>query len=305
MNRSQKSACVLAISGLLVSCGGSGTTDPQGNNPPNWPAGKTTDHVIAVDFGETVSIESENLEVTFESIIQDSRCPSDVICIWQGVGVIQLRVVELPADTQYVTVSIFGGCQGWCGTNGPVCDTLDYRFRLLSLEPYPVSTVETPDADYTATIAIFPYPPIDSVEGAVIISDTQPAVIQDAAFVLDSVRITGDVITLTIEYSGGCNEHEFELHMSPAAFMESLPVQANLFLRHIDFDDPCRAWFRRPVSFDLRPVAQEYEIQYGGLDCILLNVYRYLTPSAPAEKVTVLYRPGGAPPATWCSPREL
>ena len=297
--------CLFYLSALLVSCGGNGTTDSQGNNPADWPAGKTSDHVFELDFGETAIIESENLEVTFESIVQDSRCPSDVICVWQGEGIIKLRVVALPADTHYVTASLSGGCQGGCGSYSPAFDTLDYRFRLLSLEPYPVSTVETPDEDYTATIAVFPFPPLDSVAGAVIISDTHPAVIQDALFVLDSVRIAGDVITLTIEYGGGCNEHEFELHMSPSAFMESMPVQANLFLRHVDFDDPCRAWFRRSISFDLRPVAQQYEISYGGIDCIVPNVYHFMNGSDPVEKVRVLYHPEGAPPASWCSPREL
>jgi hypothetical protein len=135
-----------------------------------------------------------------------------------------------------------------------------------------------------------------------VISNRSPALIQDARFVLDSVRIDGDIITLTVEYSGGCSEHEFELHMSPVAFMESLPVQANLYLRHADFDDPCRAWIKSTISFDLRPIAHLYEISYGRLDCIALNVHRYMTGADPVEQVTVIYHPEGAPASHWCSP---
>ena len=66
----------------------------------------------------------------------------------------------------------------------------------------------------------------------VIITNQPPDSIQLDPFDLEGIHIAGDTITLDITYSGGCKEHGFSLYMSPAAFLESYPVQANLYLLH-------------------------------------------------------------------------
>jgi hypothetical protein len=38
--------------------------------------------------GQSAVIESEDIEVSFERVVQDSRCPSDVTCIWEGQATI-------------------------------------------------------------------------------------------------------------------------------------------------------------------------------------------------------------------------
>jgi hypothetical protein len=296
---------ILFLSAVLMSCGGGRSTDSDNGDGSYYPLGKISDHVFELEYGQTAVLPSGRLSITFAAVIGDSRCPSDVVCVWEGEATIGFQVIAAPADTHIVTLTLRPGCAYRCDPDNAVLDTLGYRFQLLAVDPYPVSTVHTPVEDYRVTLGVFPYQPLDSLADEVVISDLPLSAIQDARFVLDSVRIEGDVITLTIEYSGGCNEHEFELHMSPAAFMESLPVQANLYFRHVDFDDPCDAWFRRSFSFDLRPIAHLYEISYGGIDCIALNVHHYMTGSDPVETVRVLYHPEGAPPTTWCSPREF
>jgi hypothetical protein len=288
-----------------MSCGGSRSTDSQDGDGSNYPAGKISDHVFELGYGQTAMLPSESLSVTFESVIGDSRCPSGVVCFWEGEATIGLRVTTASAGVHDLVLTLRPGCAYRCDPDKAIRDTLGYRFQLLAVDPYPAIDVPIPLEDRRVTLAVFPYPDLDSLEGEVIISNQSPAAIQDARFVLDSVRIEGDIITLTVEYSGGCNEHEFELHMSPAAFMESLPVQANLYLRHTDFDDPCDAWLRRSVSFDLRPIAHLYEIGYGGLDCIILNVHDDLTGSDPPRTISVLYHPEGAPPTTWCNQISL
>ncbi len=107
------------------------------------------------------------------------------------------------------------------------------------------------------------------------ISDLPPDSIQLDRFDLNSITISGDEITLNLSYSGGCEEHEFELFMSPGSFMESNPVQANLFLRHNDKDDACDAYLTTEVTFDLSRVAELYQQFYGQKDEIILNVFDY------------------------------
>lgn len=122
------------------------------------------------------------------------------------------------------------------------------------------------------------------------ITDIPPADIQLHPFALNHLVIRGDFLTLDITYSGGCGKHEFDLVMTPAAFLESFPVQANLFLRHEDHDDACDGLVRREVTFNLQPVARLAEAFYGATDEIILNVFEYFE-DQPGEKKSVRYFP--------------
>ncbi len=129
-----------------------------------------------------------------------------------------------------------------------------------------------------------------AVSELVKISDLPPDSIQLDQFDLNSVAVSDNEITLNLSYSGGCEEHEFELFMSPAAFMESNPVQANLFLRHNGKNDACDAYITTEVSFDLSPLAELYQQFYGRKDEIILNVFDYFQ-GQPGHHITARYFP--------------
>jgi len=122
------------------------------------------------------------------------------------------------------------------------------------------------------------------------ISDLPPDSIQLDSFDLNSVAVSGNEIFLNLSYSGGCEEHEFELFMSPGAFLESNPVQANLFMRHNDKDDACDAYITTEVSFDLTPLAELYQQLYGRKGEIILNVFDYFQ-DQPGRHLTARYSP--------------
>jgi len=109
----------------------------------------------------------------------------------------------------------------------------------------------------------------------VIITNQPPNAIQLDPFDLEDIEIARDSITLNITYSGGCKKHDFSLCMSPAAFLESYPVQANLYLRHNSNGDACEALVNESLSFNLRSIAELYKTAYGKYDEIVLNVYEY------------------------------
>jgi len=79
-----------------------------------------------------------------------------------------------------------------------------------------------------ATLSVFPFVPIDSVDGEVITTDQNPISFQVDPFQLNSISVDGNVIHVNVTYGGGCKNHYFQLFMSPAAFGESNPAQANL-----------------------------------------------------------------------------
>jgi len=294
MKQIMRFACLFVFSIVFISCAekqsdsitGSPVFDIAGYNP------------IVIDFGETKTLVPDKLEVTFESLLQDSRCPHDVECFWEGMGQIRLRVVELPGDTHFVDLTIYGETTMSDYVRHTPVDTLGYRFTLMQLDPYPVIDEPVPDAEYTATLTIFPFTPNDAIDGEVQITDQSPVSIQVDDYFLDTAYIDSDILHLSLSYSGGCWVHDFALYMSPAAFLESYPAQANLYLRHEGHDDPCDAIIGWDLTFDLRPIAHLYELGYQDLDPIILNMYHYFN-GQPGEKTRVVYHPED----TWWSSR--
>lgn len=45
-------------------------------------------------IGESVAIKGENLEITFLKVLEDSRCPKGVQCVWQGRAKSLVRFVS-------------------------------------------------------------------------------------------------------------------------------------------------------------------------------------------------------------------
>jgi hypothetical protein len=71
-------------------------------------------------------------------------------------------------------------------------------------------------------------------------------------------RIEGDMLQLTVSYSGGCAEHQFNL-VAWNYFLESNPVQAHVLLAHNGNDDACDAIIARDLRFDLSPLKEAYQ----------------------------------------------
>lgn len=49
---------------------------------------------FSLSIGQTVVITGEDLEITFEEVKSDNRCPSDVVCITEGGVVCLMKVVQ-------------------------------------------------------------------------------------------------------------------------------------------------------------------------------------------------------------------
>ena len=106
--------------------------------------------------------------------------------------------------------------------------------------------------------------------GSVPVSSSGPAPVafgstadlQSDPFALNSASVTGTVLTISVSYSGGCRNHEFDL-TAAESFQESSPVQLPMVLTHEDNDDPCEAYPTEQRRFDLTPVKERYQAAYG------------------------------------------
>ncbi len=87
-----------------------------------------------------------------------------------------------------------------------------------------------------------------------------------AAYRIDSIGIVGDVLFVFVNYSGGCNEHSFEL-ISNGKYAKSLPPQLSLCLKHSNNGDMCKKLVSQELKFDISKIkyqaSKALEIKLG------------------------------------------
>lgn len=74
---------------------------------------------------------------------------------------------------------------------------------------------------------------------------------------VQSVKIEGDCLLLTLQYSGGCREHEVDLVlMIPECGTPPLPPP-DFRISHDAHGDMCEAWITKEYSFDISGIREE------------------------------------------------
>ena len=90
-------------------------------------------------------------------------------------------------------------------------------------------------------------------------------------FTLDDAAVSGDTLSVTVSYGGGCEDHTFTL-VASEAFQESDPVQLAVTLAHEANDDACERWVTQGYSFDLLPIKERFQNQYQDSGTIVLQL---------------------------------
>ena len=142
-------AVSLAVGLLLAACVNAGPTMPQSGTdaPPNDAVTAGFDEPFALRVGETGRVGSDGLELRFDRVASDSRCPIDVTCVWEGDGVVVVvarQSPELTASLELHTHPSF-----------PVeAEYASARIRLIALAPQPRESAPPTQADYVATFTV-------------------------------------------------------------------------------------------------------------------------------------------------------
>jgi hypothetical protein len=84
-----------------------------------------------VPLGKTVQFK--NASVKFIKVLEDSRCPKDVTCVWAGQAKLLVEVTEKGKSTKEMEL-LFGG-----SSKNVLCSEEGYQLTGMSLSPYPVS----------------------------------------------------------------------------------------------------------------------------------------------------------------------
>ena len=99
--------------------------------------------------GELVSVGDLPLLVQFDEVLMDSRCPTGVVCFWEGEATIQLTLGTLGGDERVVVLHTAGSP---LGPNG--VEFSQHVVRLEQVQPYPDISAPIDPQDYRVDLVV-------------------------------------------------------------------------------------------------------------------------------------------------------
>ena len=142
-NRFRLSLLTLGVVTLmLVSSGKAAYGNPRSKNTPAARIGRE----FQLKAGHEVTLKSEGLRIKFVEVKDDSRCPSDVTCVWAGTATARVEVSFRGKGRKSLTLSLMNN-------SAPVAYR-NYKISMKGLDPYPRSDRKIPPRDYEATLLV-------------------------------------------------------------------------------------------------------------------------------------------------------
>ncbi len=102
---------------------------------------------VTLSRGDTALVAG--IPLTFTVVLEDSRCPVDVVCVWAGNAAVELAVGP-PVGTSGPTHQLI--LNTTVGTR--VGEAWGLRVTLLELRPEPVSTRQIPPDEYVVKLRV-------------------------------------------------------------------------------------------------------------------------------------------------------
>ncbi|HET6732768.1 hypothetical protein [Mycobacterium sp.] len=109
------------------------------------------DKEFSLTGGEEATIGGEKLRLRFTEVLEDSRCPTQVECVWTGQA--RIAVLVQPQGREPTTVEL--NTNPAPGQNVQTAQVGEYTVSLQSLDPYPQTIDESTALDqYRATLVV-------------------------------------------------------------------------------------------------------------------------------------------------------
>jgi len=129
----------LLLAGSLSACssGGYGPTDSGTPSP--------SEGSVSVAVGERVAVGATGVTIEFRAVTEESRCPLNAVCVWEGNGQVALTLASGYGATRDATLNT--------SLEPRRVDFAGLRIILSGLAPHPTGEPIDP-ADYVATFRI-------------------------------------------------------------------------------------------------------------------------------------------------------
>ena len=123
----------LAIVGLLAVLAGCNSTAAPGLGDE-----------FSLRVGESAAITELGLWMRFHRVVDDSRCPTGVVCVWEGDGAVLLEIAPLNGDSKESVLHT---------SVEPNSIPLGRaELRLVKLDPYPAAPGSIDPDAYVVTL---------------------------------------------------------------------------------------------------------------------------------------------------------
>ena len=214
---------------------------------------------FVLGVGESQVVGPEDVEIGFQSLLFDRRCPLELECFVAGRARIQVWFHVPGQDTVYleplIEAYVFSADEG---AHKRVY-TRRHSIALRQLDPYPIWFVEASDSADLAASLTFSLNPFPMESDRLIFVDSSSfdafrANVIDA-FEVDSVSVSGDTLVVRVRYSGGCKEHDFFV-VGSQDWVQSAPPLMDVVVIHDGHLDPCEAWVTQTLRIGLAPIRE-------------------------------------------------
>lgn len=301
---------LLLISVIAIKC------EMYDQTVPNGSFGKLKEYeindTVKIDYQDTIKIIPDDIIISFDTVLEDSRCPINAMCVWAGRVKIEF------------TITIDGHSTSLQKEVKEHFTIGDYYFELVLVNPYPELDSEYTMEDYNIDMLIIGLDDLEWTEGAVVdktgldgcglVVKTSPGKFLEPVsvpnntklydgqeikfkyinapgwgsicmvgdivkilqidgvtgclpivydfdsidvnlpgdrFEINSFEISGDCLSLSVSYSGGCKKHQFKM-IRGYDRCATPPVPPPMFyITHNANGDMCEAYPTKNISFDL------------------------------------------------------
>ncbi|MCB0466259.1 MAG: hypothetical protein KDC78_11410 [Aequorivita sp.] len=103
---------------------------------------------VKVPKGETIILKG--ISIKFLEVLEDSRCPEGVTCIWAGRAIVKVEVTS-NGKTEEKTLT-FGETRPGEEKNTNLFNSKEFAINGLKLNPYPTSENTGKDKNYTLLV---------------------------------------------------------------------------------------------------------------------------------------------------------
>lgn len=104
---------------------------------------------ITINYNQTIDLGATNIQITLHSM-DDSRCPNDVICVWEGVARAGFTLSENSFMEDF-ELNVRGLCDTNCGESKEIGN---YNIEIIDISPYPSANTIVTYENYEATIIV-------------------------------------------------------------------------------------------------------------------------------------------------------
>jgi len=112
------------------------------SSSPSAPGDVPLGREFVLEPGESATVEGTDVRITFQRVVEDSRCPVDVVCVRAGDAVVALTVGDRSLELH--------------SNSDPETVVGDHRIRLERVDPTAYSDRTIPPGDYRAVLKVTP-----------------------------------------------------------------------------------------------------------------------------------------------------